>query len=85
MKNITIHIILYLTNRFKDNFNAILTIFQCHSHPFSLFFQMKPLRRKKEVGVRREMKKKKKEIEKIGLRVNLYFPLWVFLMGCIEK
>ena len=29
--------------------------------------------------------KKKKEIEKIGLRVNLYFPLWVFLMGCIEK
>ena len=52
---------------------------------FSLFFQMKPLRRKKGVGVRREVKKKKKEIEKIGLRINLYFPLCVFLMGCIEK
>ena len=30
-------------------------------------------------------KKKIEKIEKIGLRVNLYFPLWVFLMGCIEK
>ena len=71
LKNITIHIILYLTNRFKANFNVILTIFQRHSHTFSLFFQTKTLRRKKGVGVRREMKKKKKEIEKIGLRVNL--------------
>ena len=82
LKNISIHIILYLTNRFKANFNAILTIFQRHSHLFSLFFQTKPLRRKKRVGVRREMMKKK-EIKKIGLRVNLYFLLWVFLMGYI--
>ena len=58
----------------------------CFSHDsFSLFFQTKSLRRKKGVGVRKEMKKKKKDIEKIGLRVNLYFPLWIFLMGCIEK
>ena len=76
LKNITIHIILYLTNRFKANFNVILTIFQRYSHSFSLFFQTKPLRKKKGVGVRREMKKNK-EIEKIGLRVNLYF----FSMG----
>ena len=73
-----------LFHRFKANFNVILTIFQRHSHLFSLFFQTKPLRRNKEVGLRREIKKKK-EIEKIGLKVNLYFPLWIFLMGCIEK
>ena len=76
---------IFLLHRFKANFNVILTIFQHHSHSFLLFFQTKPLRRKNGVGVRREMKKKKKEIEKIGLRVNLYFPLWVFLMECIEK
>ena len=35
--------------------------------------------------MRKEMKKKKKEIEKISLKVNLYFRLWVFLMRCIEK
>ena len=39
-------------------FNAILTIFQRHSHPFSLFFQTKSLWRKKGVGVRIEVKKK---------------------------
>ena len=61
LKNITIHIILYLTNRFKANFNVILTIFQRHSHQFSLFFQTKPLRRKKGVRVRREMKKRIKK------------------------
>ena len=75
LKNITIHIILYLTNRFKANFNIILIIFQRHSHQFLLFFQTKPFQRKKGVGVRREMKKKKKKIEKIGLKINLYFSL----------
>ena len=24
-------------------------------------------------------------IEKLGLRVNVYFPVCVFLMGCIKK
>ena len=36
--------------------------------------------------VRREIKKmKKKQIEKLGLRVNVYFLVCVFLMGCVEK
>ena len=70
-----INFLVFFLHGFKANFNVILTIFQRHSHSFSLFFQTKPLRRKNGVGVRREMKKKKKEIEKIGLRVNLYFSL----------
>ena len=36
--------------------------------------------------VRREIKKKKnKQIEILGLRVNVYFTVCVFLMGCVEK
>ena len=27
----------------------------------------------------------KKEIEKLGLRVNMYFSVCVFLIGCVEK
>ena len=38
----------------------------------------------RELGYR-EMKKKIKEIEKLGLRVNMYFSVCVFLMGCVEK
>ena len=36
---------------------------------------------RRELGCR-EMKKKK-EIEKLGLRVNLYFPLWIFLRAIL--
>ena len=65
-----INFLVFLLHRFKANFNIILTIFQGHSHSFSLFFQTKSLRRKKGAEVCKEMKKKEKEIEKIGL---IYF------------
>ena len=57
-----------------------------HFGPFSLCFSIGSHYegRRRELGCR-EMKKKKKEIEKLGLRVNVYFPVCVFLMGCGEK
>ena len=33
-----INFLVFLLHRFKANFNVILTIFQRHSHQFSLFF-----------------------------------------------
>ena len=50
-----------------------------------MFQYSEPLRRRKKGVGCREMKKKKKKIEKLGLRVNKYFPVCVFLMGCVEK
>ena len=38
----------------------------------------------RELGCK-EMKKEKKEKEKLGLRVNMYFFICVFLMGCVGK
>ena len=57
-----------------------------HFGPFSLCVSIRSHYGggRRELGCR-EMKKKKKEIEKLGLRVNMYFPVRVFLMGCVEK
>ena len=50
-----------------------------HFVPFSVFQYWEPLRRRKKgVGVQRD-EEEKKEIEKLGLRVNVYFPVCVFL------
>ena len=39
---------------------------------------------KRELGCIK-MKKKKKEIEKLGLKINMYFSVCVFLTGYVEK
>ena len=68
-------------------FNAIFTMFLSignHFGPFCFSIRNHYGGGRRDLGCR-EMKKKKKEIEKLGLRVNMYFPVYVFLMGCVEK
>ena len=51
-----------------------------------MFQYWEPLRRRKKkgVGVQRDEEAEERNI-KIGLRVNVYFLVCIFLMGCVEK